>query len=1547
MSSMDYFRRPQLVGVALPTIPYATIRGSIRRHDADGVVSDPYFPLLTIPTSLDVKIDDAAPVTVTFSTDNKLSQVLADLNAALAPDAIAYDADGCIGLKTTTVGGAGSIEVDGGTAAEALGFTPNSALCRSVGGEVPSAPEGRLGNPFGTAFPLRSEGLTFENLNRAMARVAGNTDILYADAMREDVILQKLSGYSFTESGRNIRLSTTDRVFTHGVLNGTSGWRELQDYFQIVNVESGTRAANHVIGVVKGAQTSTTLPYTDITDWADNAGENILGIYTDLFKVEGVAITSIVGADTVVCTGADFNTANVVPGDLVTIRSATNTTPFDHNGRRWIVERVRDQETLELRPASHAEMTIDGSENEVQPILELNPAKGGGESYGLLDVRLGAFKSDVTLVVDPPLPPGTENDYEVWVAGPLSQRLAEPVQKFTGEVGTRYDHLRTITVGINGQFDTLDAAITFINNDPSNLEWRILVTQDVLAPLGTTVLTPSAVIQGATKNVVVDCDATHFFSLAGASGQKVVVSDLTVSASASTPGLFVASAGSSELAFENCVLTTYTTGGSTVQGAAYTKIRFDNCDITCTTGFLALEISSGSEALVRNCTLSQIGATATPYLLARETGLPTWRWGWTRFENCKFENWVPSSNGAYPLIYADRGIVTIDSCTFTSVGSPSGDATILQGNHIYFTNNYFESPYPMIVRAAGGGQWVSVVSGNYLQGTGSATYYLVTADVVSDNTISTSGRAVQAYRVARGNYITGADLTAITLDGANYKEVEATGNVVEITSGADVVGITVLNTAQAGSTTTIHGNRLKTSDAAGIKALNISTTQRCIVTSNYIAAEISPLVAIAGASIFASGNKFVGIGGSPYITLRGGNYSNNSFENLSVMISETCTISGNYFSASNSSDIAVLYEATNVATQVLFEGNQVLLGLFSALGATIRGYLNLVGNKFTHAIDTTGAPTDNTFVLRASSCVFMDVVTAVVGHFNSNYFYAGILGQGSYWLEVEGNYLNAASLFVNANLVGNRCIGTVSISGGCFLSGNLFSATVTVAGETVATGNRFDDDVSFDAGEFSGNWFNSLVEIDTAGLINFSGNTLQSDLTISGMDASNSIISGNRIAGSVTAWGTITNNNIGGNLTTLTAGIGDITGNHVTGTSSVLGDYTVTGNTFTGVATLKMSTGNTQTVTSNWFSSDVKVEYSSGVLVGGTLVFASNHVTGDFYTSVSGSPYYSLTQAVVQGNYFESAVQLRSATTTFSDNFVQAASSSYFYGTFGTLTGNTFIGNTTHDSIGVTVDGLVYCRFENNTLFGGGLLAKPSGVYASSTDDENCNWSISFNTISVEQSLCIDVDMNAGYETLRGSQLRIDGNNLLSDDKQVDIDISGVANYMRGVIRLRTNWHINQLSISNNIINKWRKIGIRDTGWTMANYTGDLGVYLIDITSYAGTSGCINTGQITNNTMFVPFGFRRTSSWILHYHYMALRLEKGSTASYTLGVNVSNNIVSTANDDTMATRVFSNTNFDATEADFTPVEDAAHNLNLCQGSQMVTAITLHISGYYL
>ena len=419
---MDYFRRPQLAGRNLKRLSYATIRGARRRADADVNSSVPYFQTLDpsnpIPgidgshNKLDIKLDGTALSEITIP-DSSLTSVLAAISTAVGGSGTVFEQDGSVYIQSNTAG-TGSVEVTGGSAAPIIGFDTAGGRIFSTCGDIASAPEGRVGNPFGATWPGRGENFTMDTLRQSLSRLSGNSDVVFSDVSRNDTMLQKVTDYTWGSGCLSV--GPTTRLFIGppgGFLSRVSGSSALTPFFLLLDSTTKQPMANKVVAVTRG---QTTLPVsTDTASWSGSG--NVLG--QDVVKGT-FTISSIKNGQSVVV-GSDLTTAGVVVGDLAEITGATNVIPFSNNGLRWVVQQVIDAHTMVLRPASASELQSMGQTfDDAQAIIELNDALQTAQVYGSVVVHSGMFCNGVNLLVSPPLT--SSSGFELWASVPRSVR---------------------------------------------------------------------------------------------------------------------------------------------------------------------------------------------------------------------------------------------------------------------------------------------------------------------------------------------------------------------------------------------------------------------------------------------------------------------------------------------------------------------------------------------------------------------------------------------------------------------------------------------------------------------------------------------------------------------------------------------------------------------------------------------------------------------------------------------------------------------------------------------------------------------------------------------------------------------------------------------------------------------------------------------------------------------------------------------------------------------------------------------------------------------
>lgn len=433
---LTYYRRPDLAGVSLDRVrlQQATIRGNLRRSDPDNNFAAPHFKnvpnggtfivgwasdgfsfvnnTLTIASNGD-SIADFATVISSFNTQ------LQAAGAAMQ----AFDAGGCLGLRSTVTGGLGVIFIgdintgDPGTAAAALGYAAPSTLpaFASAGGDLMSAPEGRgAGQPFEASLPVVGEGLSSDVITRTLGRMMANSDILYSELAKYEVVMALGPEVTIgATASEYLSLGALVPVFTN-IPGGVNYPDWLTTLFQVTDKSTRQPVLSKVVDIV------------------DTNNVSVVG--TEQVVTGPVAISEVKSGLVVECSGANFTTAGVLEGDLVEISGAANNAPWTNNGFRWIVEAVIDATHLSLRSMSATEIAWHAgnlASFQRQPVVELNASRQGNESWGNITVRRGVFRTGVKLKVSPALPPGMV--VEIW----MPQRQSGLAKSTTNVVGQR------------------------------------------------------------------------------------------------------------------------------------------------------------------------------------------------------------------------------------------------------------------------------------------------------------------------------------------------------------------------------------------------------------------------------------------------------------------------------------------------------------------------------------------------------------------------------------------------------------------------------------------------------------------------------------------------------------------------------------------------------------------------------------------------------------------------------------------------------------------------------------------------------------------------------------------------------------------------------------------------------------------------------------------------------------------------------------------------------------------------------------------------------
>ncbi len=434
--SSKYIRRPFATGnTDVPVLAVPQLRGTVMKSSTSEF--DGLSDVATTAMELAIQTEDAGTgdgVTALFSTSASMTQVLSDINTALAGFATAEEVEGCVVLKSAGSGEGAFVRVvppvsGYADASGALGFEvhPHPFATAYAGDllDAPTRPRQQV-NPAGTKFIAVGEERVGSAYNRALHMVSQNADILYSQLRRSVARLVRLTvdetehaALVTTRSDGSISqvdlsdLSLLDDTIASDAricVGGTAGLsrvstlREISELFQVTDSEmkeipAGDRTAR-VSAVTRGARSSTNTPTfaDDTSPPASPVGDttaispdglNALGV--NRVKHAGVAISEVRQRTCIACAGATFETNGVTTGDVAVISGSAATSPFNHDGT-YLVETVVSEEILVLRPP-----------DDTTTARELNPTEGG--SFGTVVVYSGGeWERGLAVTFYPPIP---------------------------------------------------------------------------------------------------------------------------------------------------------------------------------------------------------------------------------------------------------------------------------------------------------------------------------------------------------------------------------------------------------------------------------------------------------------------------------------------------------------------------------------------------------------------------------------------------------------------------------------------------------------------------------------------------------------------------------------------------------------------------------------------------------------------------------------------------------------------------------------------------------------------------------------------------------------------------------------------------------------------------------------------------------------------------------------------------------------------------------------------------------------------------------------
>lgn len=1319
--AMDYFRRPVLAGNTLTHETFATVRGDIRRNDIDGGSTVPYFPGVTGSQTLIVIIDGGSPVTVSFtgSPPGSLANILANINTALGITATAFDADGTVAIQSSTVGSLGSVEITGGTAAAAIGFDITANVYKSFGGEIQATPEARRGNPYGTAFLSRGENFTAESVQRGLARLASNLDVLHSDLSRNDAVIRKVN-YT-TSDNTLLTLSTaTDELFTGlGFLNNASVQEDLAPYFHLIDPVTKHIAQSRVVAVVRGAPGGSP-PFSNASSWSGGgAAGNILGVILD--KVSSTAITSIVGGR-VVKVGVDVSA--VQPGDFAEITGATNNTQWNNNGNRWVVEAVLSSNSVALRPMSKSELALVGfSPADVQPIIELNGHISGGESYGNIVIRTGTYCSGVgagiSVYLKPPMPTGAS--YDLYVSQPISARA----KKVSDDRSSASLPFKDLVSDLSGLFDGTISGLT-----ASKSSGNCVITSGTIRWRGKTyhlpgaTYIPSAFTNNATNWVYWDdfttslvitanvADFTNLYDASASTNKGNLVAQVNV-----VSGAIQSVTPANRLVADAARTVTVGFGGqfADLDSAIDYLNAFSNSfseTVSASGSFPHYEIelvgdATYSGALIFTPGLIIRGATPNTLLTLNGSGL---EFGGT---SIVVENLNIATSGTVPAliegalsntfsvriinvvqtaghmvamvsddgssnptnIYAESSSFIVDKNVVK--GTPAASAGDIRLINCKFAYN--SGATPQIISDSAAATWSGQVlfiqgctfSGNWL--TASSNSLLVnavsaTSRVVVEDSVFTLGAHTFTARnfmtvtagkcMFKGNRITGG--MASTITGSTATSV--LNNYIECVGNANE------NAIDAGY---VIGNEIVQFDNGDTGTQGGSTGIHVLVEAigNYLHGPFLSAIGCSTSGLKVHGNRIEMADGAVDLTFSG--IRLNGCSNVSI-VGNSVKYTGTITNGAK----GVQFINTTVNEVVIADNNFVFSGQTTGFSGANSGVEAAIS-----ATHTNVSITGNTIVCESGGATnnnginvpFIDNVVI-----SGNVINLPLTGGGTAVGIAIGN--NFPSITVTGNHV--TCTGT-PIDGGSIpqetwiISGNTFISLTSGAATSASnlggtvTNNRFDYaspatscKITFSRGRISGNYVHGSATVNpSSNEIIFDDNQITGDFVLA--------------AGSAIAL-YFRDNLIGGNFdgATNTPSLTDllVEGNHINGifnfTPTAFGGsaiFTLGGNRVIGATTITFSGVIHLTASHNYFADNVTVTLSGG----NSLWVSNENATGKALTVTHGTSVAS--SAVLSGNILD-GVFITASRVDYTGN--KSVSNAHFTRGFGTKnTSANIVGN--------------------------------------------------------------------------------------------------------------------------------------------------------------------------------------------------------------------------------------------------------------------------------
>lgn len=470
----------------LPRVSNPTIRGSIRRADPDGSHASPFFLSLTGKTLIVEVTPVVGNITINFSSD-LMSDAIAAINAASPSNLKAVDDDGYIRIINLNTGNKNSLTIKGGTSLTFLGFilTPEPGSI-SFAGDIATASPGRgqtglQNNPHGTHLLAQDEDLTTSVINRGIVGSLGHAERIIRDLDREIPIIRKIAvttitlpttaEHAFVIANPAIRFPVDGFGLagsnpTGLILDQLVRLKSFPDDIDVYDIAQ-TDPVPHISKVVYNPGS---IGVSDNTQtfavWGTPDGKSVFN--SQLRNKQPPVTISNVRGNVIESSTAAFVTNVTQPGDTLIIESASNNTPFNHNGE-FVVTEVIDETRVAVRAKGSAEKTYVVSSIPT----ELNANLPGGSSYGTARVIVGSYIPATALTFIVPSWISSATNFYVHLYCGVRVRDLQP-----GDIGVRFSAndetvlniLRThITTAAGFRHHAVDVDAAVITSTPHSI----------------------------------------------------------------------------------------------------------------------------------------------------------------------------------------------------------------------------------------------------------------------------------------------------------------------------------------------------------------------------------------------------------------------------------------------------------------------------------------------------------------------------------------------------------------------------------------------------------------------------------------------------------------------------------------------------------------------------------------------------------------------------------------------------------------------------------------------------------------------------------------------------------------------------------------------------------------------------------------------------------------------------------------------------------------------------------------------------------------------